>query len=196
MPGGRIMSGNTFEALLAPNLRTLQKLVQNRLRTSAHAEDLVQEILLRAFKCRDQLRVHAKFRSWLWSIAINEIRSFFRRDRGTVALEEFPYFEAPDPLMSPLVRLERMERCAWVHACMAELSERDQAAIRLRDIEDKSLGEAAAALHSSESAAKAAHFRARKRLAQIMASAPLAGRRGVTRGRPRVSRPGESRQPC
>ena len=78
--------------------------------------------------------------------------------------------------MPPLVRLERMERRAWVHACMAELSERDQAAIRLRDIEDKSVREAAAAFKCSESAAKTAHFRARQRLAQIMASTPMGGK--------------------
>jgi len=154
-------------------IRTVQCLADVLCRTSDHAEDIVQEILLRAFQHREQLRVHAKFRTWLWSIALNEIRSFFRRDRSTVSLEEFPNFEAPDPLMPPLVRLERMERRAWVHACMAELSERDQAVIRLRDIEDKSLREAAAALNCSESAVKAAHFRARKRLAQVMTSAPL-----------------------
>ena len=180
------MSGNTFEALLGPNLRSVQTLVQRRLRTSDHAEDIVQEILLRAFQRRDQLRVHAKFRTWLWSIALNEIRSFFRRNRSTVSLEEFPNFEATAPLMPPLVRLERMEQRAWVHACMAELSERDQAAIRLRDIEDKSVREAAAALNCSESAVKAAHFRARQRLAQIMASAPLGGKRGVAMSQSRI----------
>ena len=113
-PGAAFMSGNTFEALLGPNLRSVQTLVQRRLRTSDYAEDLVQEILLRAFQRRDQLRVHAKFRTWLWSIALNEIRSFFRRDRSTVSLEEFLNSEAPDPSMPPLVRLERMERRAWV----------------------------------------------------------------------------------
>ena len=46
------------------------------------------------------------------------------------------------------------------------------AAVRACGI-SKSLREAATALNSSESAAKAAHFRARKRLAQIMASVPL-----------------------
>jgi RNA polymerase sigma-70 factor (ECF subfamily) len=186
MPGGRIMSGNTFEALLAPNLRTVKTLVRRRLRTSDHAEDVVQEILLRAFQRRDQLRVHAKFRAWLWSIALNEIRSFFRRDRSTVSLEQFPNLEVRDPSMPALVRVERMERHAWVHVCMAELSERDQAVIRLRDIEDKSLHEAAAALNCSESAAKAAHFRARKRLAQIIALAPLSGRQGVAMGQART----------
>ena len=91
------MSENKFEAMLGPNLRSLQMLVRRRLRTSAHAEDIVQEILLRAFQRRDQLRVHAKFRTWLWSIALNEIRSFFRRDRSTVSLEEVPISKPPIP---------------------------------------------------------------------------------------------------
>ncbi len=180
------MTGNTFEALLGPNLRTVQTLVQRRLRTSDHAEDIVQEIVLRAFQRRDQLRVDANFRPWLWSIALNEIRSFFRRDRGTLSLEELPAFETPDPSVPPLVRLERMEQRAWVHACIAELSERDQAAIRLRDLEDKSVREAAAALKCSETAAKTAHFRARQRLAQIMESAPLGGKQGVAMGQSRI----------
>ena len=75
------MSENTFEALLGPNLRSVRTLVQRRLGTSNHADDIVQEILLRAFQRRNQLRIHAKFRTWLWSIALNEIRSFYRRSR-------------------------------------------------------------------------------------------------------------------
>ena len=173
------MSENTFEALLGPNLRSVRTLVQRRVGGSNHADDIVQETLLRAFQRRNQLRVHTKFRAWLWSIALNEIRSFFRRNRSTVSLEEALNFEAPDSSMPPPMRLERMERRAWVHACMAELSERDRATIRLRDIEDKSVREAAAAFNCSESAAKTAHFRARQRLAQIMASAPMGGKRSV-----------------
>jgi RNA polymerase sigma-70 factor (ECF subfamily) len=169
------MSENTFEALLGSNLRIVRTLVQRRLGTSNHADDIVQEILLRAFQRRNQLRTHAKFRTWLWSIALNEIRAFYRRSRSTVSLEEVLNFEAPDPSMPPLLELERMERRAWVHACMAKLSERDQATIRLRDIEDNSVREAAAACKCSESAVKTAHFRARHRLAQIMASTPMGG---------------------
>ena len=136
-------SGNTFEALLGPNLRSVQTLVQRQLRTSDHAEDIVRQTLLRAFQRKDQLRVHAEIRTWL-----------FRRDRSTVSLEEVLNFEAPDPSVPPLVRLERMERRSWVHACMAGLSKRDQAAIRWRDLEDKGVREAAAALNCSESRQK------------------------------------------
>jgi len=162
------MSGETFEALLAPNLPVVQRLVHTRLGRSGHAEDVVQEILARAFACRDQLRKDGKFRNWLWSIAVNEIRAFYRRDRGILSLDQFPNFDLPDRALSPLARLERMETRQRVRACIAELSERDQAAIQVRDIEEGSLPDVARVLHSSESAAKTAHFRARKRLANVI----------------------------
>ena len=161
------MTGEAFEALLAPNLPFVRMLVSTRLKRSWDAEDVVQEILVRAFTRRHQLRADAKFRNWLWSIAVNEIRSFFRRDRSILSLDEFPNLDLPDPAMSPLARLERMETRDRLRACIARLSEREQAAIQLKDIEDRSIGELASALHSTKSAAKTAHFRARKRLARI-----------------------------
>ena len=169
------MSGETFEALVAPNLPFVRMLVNTRLKRSGDAEDVVQEILVRAFTRRDQLRTDAKFRNWLWSITMNEIRTFFRRDRGILSLDEFPNVDVSDDGISPLARFERMETRERLRACIAELSERDQATIRLRDIEDRSIREVAAALHSTESAAKAAHFRARKRLAGIVRARTCAG---------------------
>jgi len=162
------MSGETFEALLAPNLRFVRRLVQTRLGSLGDADDVMQEILLRAFTHRDQLRDQAKFRTWLWSIALNEIRLRFRRDRKIISLDEFPGFEIPDASMSPVVRLERTESRDFLSACMAKLPARDRAAIRLRDIEGWSLRETAAALHSSLPATKSAHFRARKRLGHLI----------------------------
>ncbi len=130
------MSGETFEALLATNLPAVRKLVHTRLRMPDHADDIIQQTLLRAFARRDQLRVRAKFKSWLWSIALNEIRMFFRRDRGTVSLEEFPQIDSRDRGLSPLARFEEIERRDWLQAAMAKLSERDRAAIRLRDLDE------------------------------------------------------------
>src|ERR1035438_6145588 len=104
MPGGHIMSGNKFEALLGPNLRSVQTLLQRQLRTSDHAEDIVRQTPLRAFQRKDQLRVHAEFRTWL-----------FRRNRSTASLEEVLNFEAPDPSVPPLVRLDRREQRATAH---------------------------------------------------------------------------------
>jgi RNA polymerase sigma-70 factor (ECF subfamily) len=174
------MSGDTFEALLAPNLQSVRRLVQTRLRTLDHTDDIVQRTLLRAFARRDQLRASSKFKSWLCSIALNEVRMFFRSDRGTVALDGEPSIIPRDSALSPLARVEQIERLEWLQAGLAKLSERDQATIRLRDLDGLTLTETAEAFEMSEAAVKSSHFRARRRLACALRGA--CGTLGVERG--------------
>jgi RNA polymerase sigma-70 factor, ECF subfamily len=186
------MSGETFEALLAPNLPAVRKLVHTRLRMTDHADDILQQTLLRAFARRDQLRAPAKFKSWLWSIALNEIRMFFRRGHGTVSLEEFPQIDSRDRAPSPFARYEQIERSHWLESALATLSERDRAAIRLRDLDELSLTETAEALDRSEAAAKSTHFRARQRLASALRELP--GPRDLTRRQMHSSQSKRSRE--
>ena len=164
------MTGDTFEALLAPNLPTVRRFVQMRMRTPDHADDVIQQTLLRAFVHRNQLRTSSKFRSWLCSIAMNEVRMFFRTGHPTVSLHEFPQIDSRDSRPSPLARVEEMERLEWLKAGMERLSDRDRETIRLRDLEGMSLTETATAFELSEPAAKSTHFRARQRLAGALRS--------------------------
>jgi RNA polymerase sigma-70 factor (ECF subfamily) len=159
------MTGETFEALLAPNLPSVRRLVQMRMGTPDHADDVIQQTLLRAFVHRNQLRTSSKFRSWLCSIAMNEVRMFFRSDRPTVSLDEIPQIDSRDSGPSPLARVEQLERMERLQAGMDRLSDRDRETIRLRDFDGLSLTETAEAFELSESAAKFTHFRARQRLA-------------------------------
>lgn len=158
------MSRETFSELLAPCLPSVRKLVFGCLRGDDHAEDILQQTLLQAFRHRDRLRAHSSFKSWLWSIALNEIRMFRRRTRFFVPLEETSVLDHRDHALSPLARLEQRERSNWLGSAMARLSERDRAAIRLRDLNGLTVTEAAKQLRISEPAAKSAHFRARRRL--------------------------------
>ena len=164
------MTGDTFEALLAPNLPSVRRFVQMRMRTPDHADDVIQQTLLRAFVHRNQLRTSSKVRSWLCSIAMNEVRMFFRTGHPTVSLHEFPQIDSRDSRPSPLARVEEMERLEWLKAGMERLSDRDRETIRLRDLEGMSLTETAEAFELSESAAKSTHFRARQRLAGALRS--------------------------
>lgn len=173
------MTGDAFETLLAPNLPLVRRFVQTRLRTPDHADDVIQQILLRAFAHRHQLRASSKFKSWLCSIAMNEVRMFFRTARRTVSLEQFPMIDSRDSEPSPLARAEQLQRLEWLQSGMERLSDRDRETIRLRDLEGMSLTETAEVFELSESAAKSTHFRARRRLAGVL--------RGVER-RPRVGR--------
>jgi RNA polymerase sigma-70 factor (ECF subfamily) len=164
------MTGDTFEALLATNLQSVRRFVQTRLRTRDHADDVIQQTLLRAFAHRDQLRTSSKFKSWLCSIAMNEVRMFFRTGRPTVSLDEFPQFAFRDSAPSPLARVEQLQRMERLQAGMDQLCDRDRETIRLRDFDGLSLTETAEAFELSESAAKSTHFRARRRLAGALRS--------------------------
>jgi len=164
----RVMSRETFETLLAPHLGWVRNMVRTRLGGSGHADDVLQEILLRAFMRKGQLRTRDKFKSWLWSIAMNAVRMCFRRNRGILSLTEFPNLDSCDAAMSPLARAESAEMHEWLRSCIAKLAAYDKALIRLRDMEGKTIFETAAALNKSASATKTAHFRARRRLASIM----------------------------
>ena len=172
------MTGDAFEALLGPNLPSVRRFVQTRLRTSEHADDVIQQTLLQAFVHRDQLRASSKFRSWLCSIAMNEVRMFFRTDRPTISLDEFPQIDTRDCGPSPLARVEQLERMERLQAGMDRLSDRDRETIRLRDLDGLSLTETAEAFELSESAAKSTHFRARQRLAGTLRSMERRARAG------------------
>lgn len=162
------MSGETFAALLTSCLPSVRRLVQSHLRAWDQAEDVLQQALLQAFKHRDQLQSHSKFKSWLWSIARNEIFMFHRSVRVHALLPESPALECRDEAPSPLEQMEQLERVNRIQTAMAKLSECDRTAIRLRDLEGCTLAETAEKLRKSQPAAKSAHFRARRRLKLVL----------------------------
>ena len=99
------MTGDTFETLLGPNLPSVRRFVQTRLRASDYADAIIQQTLLHAFVHRDQLRATSRFKSWLCSIAMNEVRTFFRIARPTLSLDEFPHIDSRDSEPSTLARV-------------------------------------------------------------------------------------------
>ncbi len=164
------MTGEMFADLLAPNLASVRRFVQIRLKAADHADDVLQQTLLLAFAKRHQLSTPSKFKSWLWSIALNEVRAFRRRARPSVSLDDCPVFELASSGPSPFSQYEHTERAERLRAGMASLTERDRAAIRLVDLNECSIDEMAGALSVSRSAAKSTHYRARQRLTQAIHS--------------------------
>ncbi|HTP34793.1 MAG TPA: RNA polymerase sigma factor [Candidatus Acidoferrales bacterium] len=162
------MPRETFAALLAPYLHSIRRLVQTRMRGSDQADDVVQQTLLRAYLRRDQLRAPSKFRNWLWSIAINEIRMLQRAARPCVSIDESPAFELTDRAPTPVALCEQSERVRHLQAGMARLNRRDRTAIRLVDLNELTVAEAARTLDISQAAFKSTHFRARKRLGHAL----------------------------
>jgi RNA polymerase sigma-70 factor, ECF subfamily len=168
------MTADTFQALLVPNLQSVRRFVQRRLPAPDRLDDVIQQTLMRAFIHRDQLRVSSKFKSWLFSIAINEVRVSFRGQRAPLSLSELPDVAFRDSGPSPLARIEHVERAELLQAGIAKLSKQDRDVIRLRDFDGLSIAETAAAVNSSVAAIKSTHFRARKRLAGALSRVCIA----------------------
>jgi RNA polymerase sigma-70 factor (ECF subfamily) len=162
------MSGETFENLLAPTLPAIRKLVRAKLRMQDYTEDVVQQTLMHAFVHREQLREHSKFKSWLASIAMNEIRGLARRTRICVPFEALPPIASTDRSTCPFKVFEDGERTDQLHAGLAKLNARDRDAIYLMDLNEVKLTDAANALSVSQAALKSTHFRARQRLSRAV----------------------------
>jgi len=158
------MTGETFTELLTPHLQPVRRLVQTRL-SGDLAEDALQRALLRAFAKRHQLRSTNKFKSWLSTIAINEVRMSYRNARPQVSIDSSTHFEFKDQNPSPYAVYEQREIAEQVRAGMEKLTRRDRNAIRLIDFDGMTARQAAGALGVSVPAFKSTHFRARKRLA-------------------------------
>ena len=57
------------------------KMVFYRTRTQMDAEDITQEVFMQAFKKLSGLKKVERFKSWLFTIAINRVRDFSRKKR-------------------------------------------------------------------------------------------------------------------
>jgi RNA polymerase sigma-70 factor (ECF subfamily) len=161
------MSSETFGDLLAPNLKPIRRFVQRRMRNQDHVDDVMQQTLLLAFAHRHQLRSPSKFRSWLCSIAVNEIRLFVRSARKSLSLDELPAFAIIDSGSSPLLCYEEAECQTRLRAAMRRLHERDRLSLQF-DLDGLTASQTAAGMDVSLSAVKSARFRARRHLAESM----------------------------
>jgi RNA polymerase sigma-70 factor (ECF subfamily) len=116
-------------------------------RSSAEAEDAVQEAFVKAYYALPKFRPGAPFRPWILRIAANEaknrIRSARRREALTVrAAAVDPGGAVPSPEAAALAR----EDAETVTLALAKLDERDRLVIAYRYLFDLSEAEMADAL--------------------------------------------------
>jgi RNA polymerase sigma-70 factor, ECF subfamily len=154
-----------FWELLQPHIAVLSHIVRGQIRNDSEAEDVVQDTLLKAYTRLGQFRFEASFRTWLIQIAINESRQWYRRGLRSrlPSFDQSPVAENQivDDVPSPLDECERQEMIRSLHRALANLPEKYQSVIRLREFEYLSISETARSLHLSVSAVKSRHRRGR-----------------------------------
>ncbi len=112
------------------------------------AEDLAQEVFVRAWKSLGSISAGEALRPWLTRIAVNLFYDHLRkRGRGLRVVELDPL--AADPggrEMEPFEELDSRESQALLGAAIERLPERLQAAVILRVVEGRSYEEVASAM--------------------------------------------------
>jgi RNA polymerase sigma-70 factor (ECF subfamily) len=152
---------------LAPRvLRLARRLLQDE----AEAEDVTQEAMLRLWRIAPKWQAGgAQPSTWLHRVAVNLATDRLRR-RRSVALDAIE--EPDDPSPGAVEGLMTSDRMQALDAALAQLPERQRAAVVLRHLEGLSNPDIAASLGIGVEAVESLTARGKRRLAQL-----LAGRR-------------------
>lgn len=135
--------------------------LRRRLANPAQADDLLQDLFLKALRQGERFCSVQNARAWLFEVARNTLADHLRVARNTV--------ELPDDLSAPADEADTVDTLtACLPRVLSELSADDRDAITLCDLQGMSQADFAAARGLNLSAAKSRIQRARLRLKQRM----------------------------
>ena len=132
------------------------------------AMDLTQDTFMKAWQALPTWQPQALFRSWLIQIARNGALDVLRR-RSTVRfepLDDDPAFADDGP--GPEEQLHTRQRFVMLEAALAQLPTDHREVLLLREVEDLSYAEIAAALQVPEGTVKSRIARARSALLEVV----------------------------
>jgi RNA polymerase sigma-70 factor (ECF subfamily) len=167
-----------YHELIHPYERSVYVMALSYMKNEADAEDVAQEAFVRAFRKLSTFRAESKFSTWLISITINEARTRLRR-QALVRIESLDQLPDEDKAISPaLLRdwreipseaIEREEVRNLIQQAVEQLPDIYQQVFLLRDVEELTIGETAAALNISIPSVKVRLHRARMMLQKQLA---------------------------
>ena len=142
----------------------LYRFVLKRVRDDAAAEDIVHDVLIKAYTRQETLKEFSKLRAWLYQITRNAMIDYYRSQKPSV--------EVPDELIYGDTGEEDNRAQRELARCLVplldELPEPYNQALRLAELEGTTQRELASRLGLSLSGAKSRVQRARKMLRGIL----------------------------
>ena len=136
------------------------------------AEDLAQEVFVRAWRSLGSFRGDSTFRTWLHRVAINVIRTSQTRQGRLARLFVARRHDekAPDPASGEEPADAVLARRQVIDRALAALPEELRVAVTLRDLQGLDYKEIAAALDVPIGTVESRIFRARQKLKPLLAS--------------------------
>jgi RNA polymerase sigma-70 factor (ECF subfamily) len=181
----RVLGGDqdAYTALVERHSDLVYAIVSRIVLNEADADDVAQEVFVRAYRALGRFRGDSKFSSWLYRIAVNRSLTHLKRkkrraaavDPSTGAREEvMASLAAPPP--GPDEAVLAGERRAMVRAAVAELPARYRAVVTLFYLEERSYREVAEILGVPMGTLKTHLHRARALLREALENRDTEGR--------------------
>jgi RNA polymerase sigma-70 factor (ECF subfamily) len=165
-----------FDALVTPHLPALHARARQLCRSHCDAEDIVQDALLRAFRARTQVEDPDRIRWWLLKIVTNRFIDLIRIQRNQALRVDMPTEElampAPDdPAPWDHIGLDELR------AAVDQLPDDVRETYRMFALDGSNYEAIGDAQRIPTATVGTRIFRARKRLRQLLTSAPAPGKR-------------------
>jgi RNA polymerase sigma-70 factor (ECF subfamily) len=169
----RVRAGDTalYEIIMRRYNQRLYRVTYAILRDGSEAEDVIQDAYVRAYQHLDQFAGYAPFSIWLTRIAVHEaLRRVQLRKRSQqfddIEQGEEGFMSAPETIvretsLDPEQRASMAELGQLLEEAVLDLPEQYRTVIMLRDVEELSTAETAAALELTEQNVKVRLHRGR-----------------------------------
>ena len=132
-----------FELLLARYERRVYGLVLRLCGNAEDAKDLFQVVWMQAFTHRASFKFRSKFGTWLYSLALNQVRSWRRQQALRRRRQGEMPPDPPDPRPGLMDRVLRRDQERALHRALQRLSPGDQEILTLYYLQDMDYSELA-----------------------------------------------------
>jgi RNA polymerase sigma-70 factor (ECF subfamily) len=159
-------SGNRYalNQLIDHYQNDIYRYVYYRIHHQADAEDLTQDIFIQVIKRIRTVKDHIQFRAWLYKIALNRVRDFYRKKRilffmGSTSDLESESCDTSES-DSPETEVHKKEFTLLLKSLSKDLSKWEQEIFLMRFIDDLDIKDIALALGKNENTVKTHLYRA------------------------------------
>ena len=162
-----ILHGNTalYEYFLDRYGQQVFVLVDRIVSCQEDAEELTQDVFLKAFQQLSSFKAESSFSTWIYRIATNVAISAVRKKKNDIIrLDESVFFNLSESQVDEALEDESEEQLQRLQRAMEKLEADERALITLYYMEEKPLSEVAFILGMTEGNAKVKLHRIRKKL--------------------------------
>ena len=167
-----------YEELIRRYQRRIYALVYNMTSNKEDAEDMVQDVFVKAYTALPQFKGDSSFYTWIYRIAVNRTINFLKKRKRNpdVSLDDLDQAVERDPAYvelrareSPVRDATLSELQAKLNAALLTLSDKHRTVVVMHDIQGVPHDEIARVLGCSEGTVRSRLFYARQQLQQELA---------------------------